>query len=96
MEAQAGLGAGVIGDFSAPVGIDCGVLLAGGHDLDAPRPEQRAQPDAEGEIEVLLEFSVGEAAAGIVAAVRCVENHEESGRLGGGNARRLGGAEGGG
>ena len=49
VEAEAGLGVGVVGDFGAAVGVDGGVGFAGGDDRDAARGEQGAEADAEGE-----------------------------------------------
>jgi hypothetical protein len=72
VEAQAGLGVGVVGDLGTVVGVDGGVRLAGGEDLEAARGEQGAQADAQSEGEVLFGLGV-ELAAGVVAAVQRID-----------------------
>jgi hypothetical protein len=54
VQAEAGLGVGVVGDLGAAVGVDGGVGFAGGDDLDTARGEQRAKADAEGQREGLF------------------------------------------
>ena len=49
VQAEAGLGVGVVGDFGAAVGVDGRVGFAGGDDRDAARGQQGTQPDAEGQ-----------------------------------------------
>ena len=88
MQAETGLGVGVVGSFGAMVQIDAGVLLAGGDDLDAAGAEQGAQAHAHGQGIGLFRLAAGEAATVIVAAVGCVEDDDETGRRGG---RGLGG-----
>lgn len=68
VEAEAGLGVGVVGDFSAAVGVDCGVGFASGDHLHAACGQQRAQADAQGEREGLFRLAA-EVAAEVVAAV---------------------------
>ncbi len=80
VQAQAGLGIGVVGNLGAAGRFHIGIGLAGGDDLDAARGQQRTQANAEGEGDGLLHLSVVEAAAGLVAAVGCVEHHHKAGR----------------
>ena len=89
MEAQAGLGFGVIGDFSAAVEVDGRVGLARGEDLDAAGGQERAQPDAEGEREGFFHLAVAQVAAGVVAAVSGIEDDYEAGGRSAGWGRRL-------
>ena len=49
VQAEAGLGVGVVGDLGAAVVVDGGVGFAGGDDGDAAGGEQRTEADAEGE-----------------------------------------------
>jgi len=97
VEAEAGLGVGVVGDLRAAVWVDGGVGLAGGEDLDAARAEQGTEADAEGEGECFFRL-IEEMAAWVVTAVGGVEEDEEAGlgRGGGwlGNGRGLGEGEG--
>jgi hypothetical protein len=95
VEAEASLGVGVVGYFSAAVEVDGGVGLAGGYDRNAARGEQGAKANAEGEGELLLGLGP-ESAARIIAAVGGVEEDEKAGwlrsgrRLGCGSGRSLG------
>ncbi len=89
VEAQAGLGPGVVGDFSAAVEVDGGVGLARGEDLDAARGQEGTQPDAEGEGVGLFQLAVAQAAAGVVSAVSGIEDDQEGGRGSGRWWRRL-------
>ncbi len=79
MEADAGLGVGVVGDFGAAVGVQSGVGFAGGDDRDAAGSQKRTEADAEGESEVLFGLAAGETSAGVVAAVSGVKHHHEAG-----------------
>ena len=79
VQAEAGLGLGVVGDLGAAVGVDGGVGFAGGDDLEAARGKQRTKPHAEGQGEVFSVLAVGEAAAGVVAAVGGIEHDDEAG-----------------
>jgi hypothetical protein len=93
MEAEAGGGVGVVGDFSAAIGFNDGVGFAGGDDGDAAGGEQRAETDAEGEGEGFFGLSgarwIGEVATDVVAAVGCIEEDYEAGSLGvGGDGER--------
>ena len=56
VQAEAGLGVGVVGDLGAPVRVDRGVGFAGGDDLNAARREQGTQPDAEGQGEGFFDW----------------------------------------
>ena len=87
VQAQAGLGIGVVGKLCAAVQVDGRVGFAGGDDLHAARRQQGTQPDAEGKSEVLLRLAV-QASAKIVAAVSGIENHYKASR---GSRRGLGG-----
>jgi hypothetical protein len=77
VKGNAGLRIEAIRDLSAAVERDSGVRFAGGQDGDAAGCEQRAQPDAEGERDLLFGLLV-EPAPGVVASVRRIENHEET------------------
>jgi hypothetical protein len=78
VEAEAGLGVGVVGDLGAAVGVEGGVGLAGGDDLDAARAEKGTETDAEGEGEGLFGLTE-EMAAGVVTAVGGIEDDEKAG-----------------
>jgi hypothetical protein len=86
VEAETGLGLGVVGDLCAAVVVDRGVGFAGGDDGDAAGDEQRTEADAEGDGDGF--FWIGDAgrvfegAAGVVATVRGIEDDDEA--VGGG------------
>ena len=86
VQAEAGLGVGVIGELGAAVVADVGVGFAGGEDVDAAGGKQGAEADAEGEGDVLFRLGgagcVFERAAGVVAAMGRVEDDDEA--VGGG------------
>jgi hypothetical protein len=87
MQAYAGSGVGVIGEFRAAIQIDEGVVFACGHNLEATSVQQRSQTNAEGEIGRFFELSAGEMSSGIVAAVGCIDHDDKTGS---GGLRRLG------
>ena len=81
VEAEAGLGVGVVGDLGAAVVVDGGVGFARGDDGDTAGGEKGAETDAEGEGDGLFRRDdavlVFKGCAGIVAAVGCVKDHGE-------------------
>lgn len=89
MQNQASLGLRVVGDLSAAIGIDCGIGFASGYHLDSTRPEQRPKTHAQRQSDGLFELTVGEAAAGVVAAVGRIEHHDKPGWRGRGSWRGL-------
>ncbi len=78
MQAQAGLGVGVVGDLGAPIRIHRRVGFARGHHRNSARHQQRAQPHAERQRVGLLRLAVAEAGAGVVAAVGRIQHHHKA------------------
>jgi hypothetical protein len=79
VQAQASLGVGVVGNFSAAIEAYCAVGFACGDNLDAASAEQRPETDAEGKREGFLWLAIGQFAAGVIATVGRIENDHESG-----------------
>ena len=79
VQAEAGLGMGVVGDLGAAIKVHGGIRFASRHDLDAAGSQQRTQPYAEGESEVFLRLTVCQTSARVVAAVGGVEHHDKMG-----------------
>ena len=83
VKGETGGGVGVVGDFGAFGGVECDVGLTGGDDRDASGGEQGAEADAEGEgvgwFRSGRAGGVGQDAAGVVAAVGCVEEDDAAG-----------------
>jgi hypothetical protein len=78
VQGEACLGVGVVGDFCAAVGVDGGVGIVGGDDLDAARAEERAKASGKDEGKGFFRLAGAEMAAGVVAAVGCVQDHDEA------------------
>jgi len=78
MEAQAGLGLQVIGELSALIRFDRPIRIAGDDDLNSARLKQRTQPHAQCESEGLLQLSICQASARIVAAMSRIQHHNKA------------------
>ena len=79
VEAEAGCGIGVVGKFSAPIQVDGNIGFARGDDLDSASGEKGAQADIQREVGGFFELSAVEMSTGIVAAVGCIEDYDETG-----------------
>src|SRR6516165_631421 len=78
MQAQADAGLRVIGGLGALVHLDGGVGFTRGDDLHPTGAQEGSQLDTEGKVGCFLQLAAVQPSSGIVAAMRRVEDDDES------------------